>query len=104
MTAEEFATDLGRLIAQARAGGDLTDEAIIAGLEEAIEAIEEDMKPWSSPSTTSTQGQNEAQRTVQEFADRLELLIADARLGDLSVETIIVKLASAAEALEGSTP
>lgn len=42
MTAEEFATGLGRLIAQGREGG-LTDEAIIAGLEEAIEAIEEDM-------------------------------------------------------------
>lgn len=44
MTAEEFATDLERLIARARAGGDLTDEAIIAGLEEAIDAIEEDME------------------------------------------------------------
>jgi hypothetical protein len=44
MTAEEFAADLGRLIARARADGDLTDEAIIAGLEEAIDAIEEDMK------------------------------------------------------------
>jgi hypothetical protein len=42
MTAEEFADGLERLIAAARAGG-LSDEAIIAGLEEAIDAIEEDM-------------------------------------------------------------
>jgi hypothetical protein len=44
MTAEEFAVGLGQLIAQAQAGGDLTDEAIIAGLEEAIDVLrEEDM-------------------------------------------------------------
>jgi hypothetical protein len=40
MTVEEFATQLERLIAQAREG-DLTDEVIIAGLEEAIDAIED---------------------------------------------------------------
>jgi DNA-binding transcriptional regulator YhcF (GntR family) len=40
MTAEEFATQLERLIAQARASG-IPDDAIIAGLEEAIDAIEE---------------------------------------------------------------
>jgi hypothetical protein len=42
MTAEEFATELERLIVRARSGG-LPDEALIAGLEEAINAIEEDM-------------------------------------------------------------
>ncbi len=42
MTPEEFATQLERLIAQGRAAG-LTDEAIIAGLEEAIDGIEEEM-------------------------------------------------------------
>jgi uncharacterized membrane protein len=40
---DEFATNLERAIAQARADG-LTDEAIIAGLEEAIDTIEEEMK------------------------------------------------------------
>jgi len=42
MTPEEFTTQLKCLIAQGRAG-ELTDEAIIAGLEEAIDAIEEEM-------------------------------------------------------------
>ena len=41
MTAAEFATELEQLITRARSG-DLPDEAIIAGLEEAIDAIEED--------------------------------------------------------------
>jgi hypothetical protein len=40
MTAEEFATQLERLIVQGREAG-LTDQAIIAGLEEAIDAIED---------------------------------------------------------------
>jgi hypothetical protein len=40
MTVEDFATQLERLIAQAREGG-LTDEVIIVGLEEAIDSIEE---------------------------------------------------------------
>jgi uncharacterized membrane protein len=43
---EEFASNLARVIAQARADG-LTDEAIIAGLEEAIDAIEEEMSDGS---------------------------------------------------------
>ena len=40
MTAEEFAAQLERLIEQGRAGG-LPDEAIIAGLEAAAEALDE---------------------------------------------------------------
>lgn len=47
MTAEEFAADLARLVARARADH-LPDEVIIAGLEEVIDAIEEDM-PGGSP-------------------------------------------------------
>ena len=42
MTAEEFVTELEQLITRARSG-DLPDEAIIAGFEKAIDAIEEDM-------------------------------------------------------------
>jgi DNA-binding transcriptional regulator YhcF (GntR family) len=42
VTAEEFATQLERLIAHAREDG-ISDEAIIAGLEEAVDAIEEGM-------------------------------------------------------------
>lgn len=42
--------------------------------------------------------------TVQEFADRLEALIAEARIGDLSIETILVELDAAAEALEEGLP
>jgi hypothetical protein len=40
MTAAEFATRIELLIEQARAGG-LSDEVIIAGLEEAAEALDE---------------------------------------------------------------
>jgi hypothetical protein len=39
MTPVEFATQLARLIAQARADG-LPDEVIIAGLKEAAEAVD----------------------------------------------------------------
>jgi hypothetical protein len=44
MTPVEFATQLEKLIAQARAG-EMPDEVIIAGLEEAIEAIQDELKP-----------------------------------------------------------
>jgi hypothetical protein len=40
MTAEEFAVQLERLIALGREGG-LSDEVIIAGLEAAIDALDE---------------------------------------------------------------
>jgi hypothetical protein len=40
MTTEEFADKLELLIAEARTGG-LSDEVIIAGLEEAAEALDE---------------------------------------------------------------
>jgi hypothetical protein len=40
MTLVEFATQFDKLIAQARAGG-LPDEVIIAGLEAAVEALDE---------------------------------------------------------------
>jgi hypothetical protein len=40
MTAEEFADQIEVLIERARAGG-LSDEVIIAGLEEAAEALDE---------------------------------------------------------------
>ena len=40
MTAEEFAAAIELLIAQARDGG-ISDEAIIAGLEAAAEALDE---------------------------------------------------------------
>ncbi len=42
-TAEEFATQLERLIAQARDGG-LSDNMIIVGLEAAVDAIEKELE------------------------------------------------------------
>lgn len=42
MTVEEFAARLEKLIEDAREGG-LPDEAIIAGLETAAEALDEDL-------------------------------------------------------------
>jgi hypothetical protein len=38
--------------------------------------------------------------TAEEFADRLELLIAEARAGGLSDDVLIVGLAAAVEVLE----
>jgi hypothetical protein len=56
------------------------------------------LRPHEAPRRINDLEEREV--TVQEFADRLEALIAEARIGDLSDETIIVELEAAVEALD----
>jgi hypothetical protein len=52
------------------------------------------------PQSVAEIAQTEAKMTAEEFADRIEHLIAEARDGGLSDEVIIVGLEAAVEALD----